>query len=173
MEFYEVLARRYMVRAFQPKPVEDEKVERILRKAWRSPSAGHTQPVEFVVVKDQGVKDELARAALNQTFIAEAPVVIVTCSDTSRSASRYGQRGVRFYSIIDGAFASMIILLSAVNEGLGACFVGAYYDEEVKEVLRLPDHVRPIGIIPIGYPAEKPYRYPRMSLKRIVHRDRW
>jgi nitroreductase len=119
------------------------------------------------------VKQALARAALNQTFIAEAPVVIVVCADTARSASRYGERGVHFYSLIDGAFAAMLILLGVVDDGLGCCFVGAFYDDEVARVLGLPERVRPIGIIPIGYPAEGPAKYPRIPLERIVHQNRW
>jgi nitroreductase len=67
-------------------------------------------------------------------------------------------RGKEFYSIIDGAFASMLILLTAVNEGIGACFVGAFQDKMVSEILELPDHVRPVGIICIGYPADEQTR---------------
>jgi len=106
-------------------------------------------------------------------FIAEAPVVIVVCADTSRLATRYGARGVHFCSIVDEAFAAMIILLTVMNEGLGCCFVGAFHDDRVSQVLRLPDHVRPIGIIPIGYPAEGPEKSPRIPLERIVHEDTW
>jgi nitroreductase len=76
------------------------------------------------------------------------------CSNTSRSIGRYGSRGKEFCSIIDGVCASMLILLSAVNQGIGACFVGAFQDNKVSEVLELPKDVRPVGIICIGYPAE-------------------
>ena len=85
-------------------------------------------------------------------------MLVVVCSNTSRSISRYGSRGKEFYSIIDGAFASMLILLTAVNEGIGACFVGAFQDKMVFTILELPKHVKPIGIICIGYPAEEPER---------------
>jgi len=173
MEFDQVIRKRHMVRAYQPRPVEEEKIRKILRNAHRAPSAGFKQPQEFIVVRDPKVKEALARAALYQMFIAEAPVVIVVCSDTSRPAERYGSRGVHFYSIIDGAFAAMIILLTVVNEGLGCCFVGAFHDDQVSQVLGLPDYVRPIGIIPIGYPAEGPQKYRRIPLERIVHYDRW
>ena len=66
---------------------------------------------------------------------------------TSRSVNRYGKRGTEFYSVIDGAFASMIILLSAVNEGIGASFVGAFEGDKVAKILGFPVHVKPIGII--------------------------
>ncbi|MFN4337337.1 MAG: nitroreductase family protein [Candidatus Nitrosocaldus sp.] len=173
MEFSDLIRRRGMVRAFKERPVEQEKLVRILTNAVRAPSAGHLQPWEFIVVKDEQVKRRLAEAALEQMFIAEAPVVIVTCVDTERSASRYGDRGRRFYSIIDGSYASLLILLTARDLGLGACFVGAYRDDEVASILELPAHVRPIGIIPIGYPAEKPPRYERLPLERLVHLNRY
>jgi nitroreductase len=149
------------------------KIDRILDLASRYPSAGHTEPQEFIVVRNGRMKEDLARAALDQMFVAQAPLVIVVVSDVRRSAQRYGERGVRFFSIIDGAFVAMLILLAVVDEGLGACFVGSFYDEEVQEVLGLPPDVRPIGIIPIGYCAEAPRRFPRRSRAHIVHHDRY
>lgn len=173
MEFDKVIAKRHMVRSYQDRPVEEEKVQKILENAHQAPSAGFKQPQEFILVRDSQVKKALAHAALDQMYIAEAPVVIVVCSDTSRPAERYGRRGVEFYSVIDGAFAAMIILLTAVDEGLGAGFVGAFDDAQVSRVLGLPDRVRPIGIMPIGYPAEEPRDLERIPLERIVHHDRW
>jgi nitroreductase len=105
--------------------------------------------------------------------VEEAPVLIVACSNTSRSVGRYGERGREFYSIIDGAFASLLILLTATNEGLGASFVGAFNDKKVSEILGLPEHVRPIGIIALGYPGEKPARLERIQRDRLVHYERW
>jgi nitroreductase len=173
MDFETVVKRRRMCREFLERDVPQDKIARILDLASRYPSAGHTEPQEFIVVRDQRVKHELARAALDQMFVAQAPVVIVVVSDVRRSARRYGERGVRFFSIIDGAFVAMLILLAVVEEGLGACFVGSFYDEEVQEVLSLPQEVRPIGIIPIGNCAEAPRRFPRRSKAHIVHRDRY
>ena|SRR3990170_1555384 len=173
MDFEKVLRKRWMVRSFKPTPVPDEKVWKILRNAIRAPSAGHLQPWDFVIVKDRNTKTRLARAALNQTFIEEAPVVIVACANTHRSATRYGERGIRFYSLIDTAFASLIILLTAVNEGLGASFVGAFHDEEVSKILGLPDHIRPVGIINVGHPKEKPTRLNRIPLENLVHPEKW
>jgi len=173
MEFNEVIRRRRMVRAYKSKPVEKEKLDRLLYNAWKAPSAGFMQPCEFIVVTDPAMKAKLSAAALDQDFIIQAPVVIVVCSDTRRSASRYGVRGINFYSIIDGAFASLNILLTAVNEGLGCCFVGAFHDEEVSRVLELPKGVRPIGIIPVGYPDERPERLTRIPLQRILHYEKW
>jgi len=173
VDFERVVKRRRMCREYSDRDVPQEKLDRILDLASRYPSAGHTEPQEFIVVRDQQVKENLARAALEQMFVARAPLVIVVVSDIRRSARRYGERGVRFFSIIDGAFVAMLILLAVVNEGLGACFVGSFYDQEVQEVLGLPRDVRPIGIIPIGYCAEAPRKFPRRSRTQIVHRDRY
>ena len=173
MDFETVVKRRRMCREFLDHDVPQHKIDRILELACRYPSAGHTEPQEFIVVRDQRVKHELARASLDQMFVAQAPVVIVVVSDVRRSARRYGERGVRFFSIIDGAFVAMLILLAVVEEGLGACFVGSFYDEEVQELLSLPQEVRPIGIIPVGYCAEGPRKFRRRSREQIVHRDRY
>jgi nitroreductase len=173
IDFESVVKRRRMCREYLDRDVPHEKVERILDLASRYPSAGHTEPQEFIVVRNQQVKEELARAALDQRFVAQAPLVIVVISDTRRSARRYGERGVHFYSIIDGVFVAMLILLAVVDEGLGACFVAAFYDREVQQVLGLPAHIRPIGVIPIGYCAEGPRKLRRRSRAQIVHRDRY
>lgn len=173
MEFREVVRKRFMCRAFEDRDVPEEKVEAILDAARRFPSAGHTQPQEFVVIRDRGVKEALGRAALDQMFLADAPVVIAVVSDTNRSAARYGRRGVEFYSILDGGFASMLVLLAAVDEGLGATFVAAFDDDAVGAVLGLPRYVRPIGLIGIGYCARTPSRHPRRPREEIVHLDRY
>ena len=173
MDFETVVKRRRMCREYLDRDVPQEKVDRILDLASRYPSAGHTEPQEFIVVRNRRMKEDLAYAALDQMFVAQAPLVIVVISDVRRSARRYGERGVRFFSIIDGAFVAMLILLAVVDEGLGACFVGSFYDEEVQEVLNLPQDVRPIGIITIGYCAEEPRRFPRRSKAQIVHLDRY
>ena len=173
MDFETVVKRRRMCREFLDRGVPQEKIDRILDLASRYPSAGHTEPQEFILVHDRRMKEDLAHAALDQMFVAQAPLVIVVVSDVRRSARRYGERGVRFFSIIDGAFVAMLILLVVVDEGLGACFVGSFYDEQVQEVLSLPQDVRPIGIIPVGYCAEGPRKFRRRSREQIVHRYRY
>ena len=95
------------------------------------------------------------------------------CSNTSRSVGRYGIRGTEFYSITDGAFASMLILLTAVNEGIGACFVGAFDDAKVSKILYIPARVRPIGIICVGYPDEEPPKIGRIALSHLIYYDKY
>jgi nitroreductase len=173
MDFEQVVRRRRMCRGYTDEDVSDDQIERILDLAGRFPSAGHTQPQEFIVIRDPTIKEDLGRAALGQMFLANAPVVVAVVSDTERSRPRYGQRGVEFYSVVDGAFASMLVLLAAVDIGLGAAFVAAFDDDAVSQVLGLPQHVRPIGLIAIGHCAQPAERVTRRSRREIVHRDRY
>jgi nitroreductase len=174
MDFDEVIRKRKMVREYdQSKQISDKIIMKLIRNAHRAPSAGHTQVQEFIIVKDPAIKKKLRKAAVSQEYVEKAPVLIVVCSNTSRSISRYGNRAKQFYSIIDGAFASMLILLTAVNEGIGACFVGAFEDNKVSAILELPEFVKPIGIICTGYPAEEPERIERISLSKLVYYDKY
>lgn len=173
-ELDKVIRKRKMIRKYdQTREVPDKIINKLIDNASRAPSAGHTQVQEFVVIKEPSIKRKLMLASVNQEQVEEAPVLIVVCSNTSRSVGRYGERGKEFYSIIDGAFASMLILLTATNEGLGASFVGAFNDEKVSEILGLPEHVRPIGIIALGYSDEKPARLERIQRDRLIHYERW
>src|SRR5829696_165328 len=174
MDFDEVIRKRKMVREYdQDKQISDKIIMKLIRNAHRAPSAGHTQVQEFIIIKDHAIKKKLRKAAVSQEYVENAPVLIAVCSNTSRSISRYGSRGKQFYSIIDGAFASMLILLTAVNEGIGACFVGAFDDNKVSEILELPTYVKPIGIIALGYPAEDPSKFKRIDISKLVHYEKY
>jgi nitroreductase len=167
-----LLARRRMVRRFTSEPVRTGTIRALLATAVRAPSAGHTQPWAFVVVRDPKRRALLGQAAFDQTFLAAAPVVIVACADLSRAAPRYGARAER-YGIIDTAFASFCLLLAVTEAELGACFVGAFDDAEVARIVGLPPYVRPIAVIPVGHPAEHPRRMPIRRVEDVVHRERW
>ncbi|MDQ3847346.1 MAG: nitroreductase family protein [Thermoproteota archaeon] len=169
-----VIRKRKMIRKYdQTRQVPEKIINKLIDNACRAPSAGHTQVQEFIVIKDPIIKRKLRLASVNQEQVEKAPVLITVCSNISRSVGRYRERGKEFYSIIDGSFASMLILLTATNEGLGASFVGAFNDEQVSEILGLPEHVRPIGIIALGYPSENPAKLERIQRERLVHYERW
>ena len=173
MDFEDVIKKRKMVRKFrQNKPISDKIISKLIRNAHRAPSAGHTQVQEFIIIKDPSIKKKLRIAAVDQEYVEDAPVLIIVCSNTSRSVGRYGIRGRDFYSIIDGAFASMLILLTAVK-GIGACFVGAFDDIKVSKILEIPKQVRPIGILCVGYPDEEPERIERISLSKLVYYNKY
>ncbi len=169
MDFWEVIERRYSLRDFDPsRDVAPEDVEKILRAAIRAPSAGNLQSWFFVVVREEEKKEALARAALEQRFITQAPVVVVVCADPDRSATRYGGRGVNLYCLQDTAAATENLLLAAVALGLGGCWVGAFHEEEAARALNLPSHLRPVAIVPLGYPTRpRTGRAPRRDLKEV------
>jgi nitroreductase len=169
LDLFEAIRLRRSIRAFTRDEVSDEEVEKILDAARRAPSAGNIQPWEFIVVRRPEIKRRLARAALHQTFIEEAPVVIVVCADEVRSGRGYGSRGINLYCIQDTAAATENILLAACALGLGACWVGAFREDEVKAALGMPRGVRPVAIVPVGHPAERPRAPYKRSLREIVH----
>jgi nitroreductase len=157
VDFWEVVQSRHSVRAFdQGREVASETVTRLLEAAVSAPSAGNRQPWHFYVAREQATKTALAQAALNQWFLSEAPVVIVVCADPERSAARYGDRGRYLYCFQDTAAAAENLLLAAVASGLGACWVGAFDEEAASRALDVPAHLRPVAIVPIGYPVGRP-----------------
>lgn len=169
MDFWQVIEERHSVRDFDiQRDVPPEMIERILKAAIRAPSAGNCQPWHFVVIRSKQTKNLLAEAAYGQWFIADAPVVIVVCAEPARSAWRYGNRGVQLYCLQDTAAATEHILLAATALGLGACWVGAFDERAASKALNLSTDLRPVAIIPIGYPAAGAYRTPRRSLQEVV-----
>ena len=167
-----ILFERVSIRKFKPDPIPDEVLLEILKAGNAAPSAGNLQARDFVVVKDKAKKEKLARAALNQMFVAEAPVVVVICANYPRSVKVYGERG-KLYAEQDAAAAVENILLAVHALGLGAVWVGAFSEPEVAGILELPAYVRPIAIVPIGYPAEKPAVRSRYPVTMLTHWEKW
>jgi len=173
MDVFDAIKGRRSIRSFKDEEVKNEDLMRILEAGIWAPSAGNLQPWEFIVVRDKITKSRLAMAAYGQGFIAEAPVVIVVCANTERSASYYGERGRSLYCIQDTAAAIQNMLLAAYALGYGTCWVGAFSEEEVRRILNIPSHVRPVAIIPLGRPATKPTPPPRISLKKVLHIEKY
>lgn len=171
MNLFDTINGRRSVRSFLDKEVEQEKVEKILNAAINAPSAGNIQPWEFVIVKEKETKEKISEAALGQSFVAEAPVVVVVCADTEKSASRYGERGRDLYCIQDCATATQNLMLAAHALDLGTVWVGAFDENSLKKILNLPENIRPLAIIPVGYPAEKPSGPERTKLEEVVHSE--
>jgi nitroreductase len=167
MDIFDVIRGRRSIRAYQSKPVDKEKIRRLLESAILAPSEGNLQSWKFFVVENDEKRRELVKAAGNQTFISEAPVAIVVCTDSAATAP-YGIRGKTLYCIQTSGAAVQNILLSAYAMGLGTCWVGAFREEEVSKSLGLPNHLRPVAIIPVGYPAENPEMRKRKTLEEVV-----
>jgi nitroreductase len=171
MELLEAIKGRRSIRAFKQKDVPEEAVKKLIDAARHAPSAGNIQPWEFVVVKNLEVKRKLARAALNQASVEEAPVIIVVCTNERRSSMGYGSRGRTLYFIQDTAAATQNILLTAYSLGLGTCWIGAFNEDEAKRALNAPEGIRPVAIVPVGYPDETPSHRGIRPLNQIIHYD--
>jgi len=164
---------RRSIRRFEKKDVDDKLIGVMLYMATQSPSAGNTQEWQFIVVKNNETKRKLSEAGLHQHFIAEAPVVIVVCVDKDKIGLRYKERGLQLYSIQDTASATIILMLAATALGLGTCWIGSFNEEEVKKNLGLPENLRPVSIIPVGYPAEKPEPSSRIPFENLTWTDKY
>lgn len=173
MEFSDVLSKRRSVRAYEDRPVEDEKIHRILEAANSAPSAGNCQAYGIVVVRDREARRRLMDAAWGQEFILQAPVALVFCADPTRNSSRYGRRGEALYALQDATIACTFAMLAAADLGLATVWVGAFNDEMVARAVGVHPPVRPVAILPIGYPAESPGRTARRSLDELVRLERW
>ena len=167
MEFLEAIRERRSIRNFQKKDIPQKIVDKLIDALIWAPSAGNLQARKFFFVKDAKLKEEIATAALNQDFITEAPLVIVGCAD-SRISSRYGERGEYLYSIQDVAVSIMGMMLVAHENGLGTVWVGAFREEEVFDILKLPKNLRPVAIVPVGYPVKIPSPPTRVSREQAV-----
>lgn len=163
----DAIKERKSIRRFKPDQVPEVTIGRLLEAARLAPSAGNLQPWLFVVVLNENLRRKLAKTA-GQPFVAEAPVCIVVCAEPERSASRYGRRGRELYCIQDTAAAIENILLAATGYGLGACWVGAFDEEEAARVLDLERNFRPVALLPIGYPQEEKKAVPRRPLDEVV-----
>lgn len=173
MEIPEIIRNRRSIRAFSKRELPQEAIEVLVKAACMAPSAGNLQPWEFIAVRNPETKRRLADAAYGQSFIAEAPLVFLVCAVPGRSSWRYGKRGSDLYCIQDTAAAIENLLLTATANGLGGCWVGAFDEERAAKAVGAPEGVRPISIIPIGYPAETPSAPPRRAVSEVLHLERY
>ncbi len=173
MEVGEAIEGRRSIRRFQTRRVHKDLIGKILDSARWAPSSGNIQNWQFIVVEDKGKRLQLSEAAAGQSFVAIAPVDIVVCVDNSNMDIFYGKRGVEMYSFQNSAAAIQNMLLTAHSLGLGSCWVGAFEEEAVKRILKIPDEIIPVAIIAIGYPAEKPPAPTRRELKSMVFLEEW
>lgn len=157
MPFLELVRKRQSERKYSDKPVPRDVIERCLEAARLAPSACNSQPWTFMVVEGE-IKDRLAAAAFSgiysmNAFAARAPVLVVVITERSKYAARLGGRirGVQ-YSLIDIGISCEHLILQAVEEGLGTCWLGWFNGKGVKKVLALPRAARIDVIISMGYP---------------------
>jgi len=166
MGIIEMIKSRRSIRKYKPTPVEDEKLNMVLEAARWAPSAGNRQPWEFIVVKDPSIRRKIADIAPYGGFIAEAPVMIAVVVNPKEDLTHY---------IEDGAVATTHILLAAYAMGLGTCWVGAFgttYENDAKRVLCVPQNLRILSLVSLGYPAEE-RTSTRKRIMEIVHYEKF
>jgi len=197
MEFDQLVRKRRMVRNFQTRPIDRSTINRILEVAQHSPSAGYSQGWAYLVITEpllkkkigqiQGEEDFYAAKRFHK-FVSEAPVLIVACTSEHLYHERYREPDklkedgaeiewpVPFW-YFDIGCACMLIFLAAVNEGLTAAFTGVFRAEELRNLLNIPLHFHPVGVISLGYP-DSDIRSPslkrgRRAVNEVVHYERW
>jgi nitroreductase len=169
MNVMQTIRERRSVRKYKPKQVDKEKLQLVLEAGRLAPSANNRQEWRYVVVTDGQIRDQLCRAAANQTFVAQAPVVIACCAETNNHIMQCGQPCYP----IDVAISIDHITLKAWEEGLGTCWIGAFSEGEVKKILNIPEPIRVVELLTLGYPDDGPKKKNRLSLDEIVRYEKW
>lgn len=169
MEVLDVIRKRRSIRAYEDKPVPGEVLDRLIEAARIAPSAGGVEDWRFVIVTDGEMRKELAEAATPYGFVAEAPVVIAACGVGTDRIMKCGQAACP----IDVAIAGEHIILQAVAEGLGTCWIGHFDEPKVASLLGIPAEARVVELITVGYPAEQRGPKNRKAMSEIACRETW
>ena len=163
MTVFDAIKNRRSIRKYKDVPVPEDKLARVLEAARIAPSAGNRQEWKFIVVKDKATRDRLVDACRGQAFVGQAGVVVVACAtDPSRK-----------WHMVDVAIAVDHMTLAAHEAGLGTCWIGAYEEDKVKEILGIPAGIKVVVLLPVGVPDIDGVPRPRKSLEEIVAWERW
>jgi nitroreductase len=170
MNVLDAIRTRKSVRRYLNKAVEEDKLLAVLEAGRLAPSASNRQEWRFIIVKDTETKKKLAEAANSQSFVAEASVVIAACAETDEHVMSGGQACYP----IDVAIALDHMTLAAVELGLGTCWIGAFDEGKVKEILGVPAEIRVVVLMPLGYPYDSSVANKRrLPLNDIVKYEHW
>ncbi|NQV13378.1 MAG: nitroreductase family protein [Parcubacteria group bacterium] len=174
MEFRDLIKARHAIRAFQDKEIPEEKLQAVLEAIQQAPSAKNLQSFEVVLVRQKETIKKLAETALKpQPFIAEADLVLIFFANPERLTEYFDKRGIKLYPIQDATIAITQAHLAAANEGLGSVWIGSFDEEKASKILSAPTGLRPIAMLPIGYPAEEPVAKERRALDDIIHQEKF
>ena len=170
MDVHEAMRARKSVRAFLDRPVEEEALRRLFDAARAAPSARNDQEWRFIAVRERRTRERIAEEAARQPFIGTAPVLLACCAETDGRLMRCGQAAYT----IDVAIAMDHLTLAAAAEGLGTCWIGSFDEGLVKRILGIPDAVRVVQLMPLGYPADpSPVAKSRLGIDAILRYERW
>ncbi|MEM2963288.1 MAG: nitroreductase family protein [Candidatus Anstonellales archaeon] len=168
MDVKEAILGRRSIRAYLNKKIDRKIIDELVDAMRFAPSSGNLESRNFYFVTNEALRKKIALCCgeMQEEFISSAPLIVVACADR-RIEKKYGKRGVELYSIMDVAASVENLHIRAYSLGLGTVWVGAFDEEEVREVLSIPPHLRPITIVPVGYPAEKPEVPPKKVLDEV------
>lgn len=170
MDFMDLIANRYSVRAYKPDAVEDEKLQQILAAARLAPTGANRQPFRVIVIHTRGREAELQRIYKREWFV-QPPLVLAVCGVRDEAwVRRHDDKNI---TDIDAAIAMDHIVLAATALGLGTCWIAAFDPAAAREVLELPAGVEPLVFTPLGYPADEPGPKKRRPLEELVKYERW
>jgi nitroreductase len=170
MDVLEALRKRRMHRAFTDEPVDEEALQRLVWAATRAPSGGNEVVRHIVVVIDPRLVRTVRQ--VTPSFLANAPAILLICTDLVRAEAAMGRQGRDILSLLDSGAAAENVALAALELGLGVCFVRSVNDSALREVLELPSDVRPDILVAVGHPSPSPSPAPPPR-EHPVHRDRW
>jgi len=167
MEFMDVIRKRRSIRRFKPDPVPEEELKYILEAARLAPSWANTQCWHFIVVTDPEIKSQIGEVGFR--WSARGPAMIVACADPAQSGIKEDQH----HYLVDVGIALEHLMLAATERGLGTCWIVAFDEARVKELLDIPDNIRIVALTPLGYPAEEPSARSRKGLEQIFSYNRY
>ena len=168
MTISEAIRKRYSCRAYQAKPIEKEKLDKIFEAARLAPSAKNMQDWRFVVVTDKQKKQKVAESTNQAESFAKAGAIIAACSNSEMVMS-CGQA----IGPIDVAIALEHICLQATELGLATCWIGSFETEKVKQILDIPNDIAVIELMSLGYPADEPKTTDREPIVKILCYEKW
>ncbi len=169
MEFSDLIQKRYSVRSYQSKTVEEDKLEEVLNAARLAPTAHNFQPFKLIVIKTRGNEENLKRI-YERDFFIQAPIVICACTLFDKGWTRDDGKN---YAEVDTTIAMDHLILAATNLGLGTCWIGKFDLKAAREVLNVPENVLPLVFTPLGYPDDEPRVKQRKNMDEIVCYDKW
>jgi nitroreductase len=171
MKNLDFILKRRSCRDFSGEPLKKGDLNILLEALRRAPSAGNAQPWFFYIIKNEKIKKGLAEAAYGQNFLVKATVVFLVCTISRISSSAYGKRGKSLYCIQDTAAAVENLLIAATALGYGSCWIGAFDEMRVRNVMNIPEHMRPVAIVPVGpgsIPSGEPLRREVSEISAII-----
>jgi len=171
LDVFEAIRGRRSIRKYEPKPVPDDLVKKILEAAVWAPSASNIQPWKFIVIKDKKVLEMVRK--ISPGYFGDAPLAILVCSDKERAYRLGGELGRNYLTIADCAVAVQNMLLAAYASGLGTCIVKSFSSTAIRHILEIPDGTEPELLVIVGYPDQSPKPPSRRPLQEITYLNRY